>query len=576
MKRTLFFKIFSGYLFLTILLSLLLLFSSFQTIKSYYLDIVTNQLKNLDTVLGIKFVSYVAGSQVQELDRLLKEIGPKIEARITVVDREGIVLADSKEDPAIMENHGTRPEIMTALRKGIGTSVRFSDTVNADMLYVAMPLKYKGKVLGAVRTSLFVENIDVLLGSLKKNIWSISLFILLLALLGAYIFSKQLSRPMRALSDASQRVAQGDFKARVYLQSKDELHDFANSFNYMADQVELLFKELSKKKEELAAVIDSIREGLLVLDKDDKIKMSNNSFREITGEIRGEGKYFWEVIKEYSFSELIKKVHAEKKNIARDLAFFNKDFLMSATIVKPGEEIVVTLHDISEIKKLERIKKDFIVNVSHELKTPLTAIKGFAETIEEHAGAEDKRYITIIINNTNRLINIVEDLLILSELEERGLKLKIEDISLPHLLGNIIKMFEPRAREKKLTMKLVLGDGLPTIKGDYFKLEQVFINLIDNAVKYTEKGNITISAIPHKDRINILIQDTGIGIASEHRERIFERFYVVDKSRSRKNSGTGLGLSIVKHIVLLHQGSLEVQSSIGQGTTFSVTLPVSS
>jgi len=247
--------------------------------------------------------------------------------------------------------------------------------------------------------------------------------------------------------------------------------------------------------------------------------------------------------------------------------------LCCATFVALREQIVIVFSDITEAKNMEKIKKDFVVNVSHELRTPLTAIKGFAETLEDEAGENVKNYAGVIKRNTDRLINIVQDLLLLSELEEKGSKLESEEVDLKHLVDNVIRIFKSRLAEKGLDFHLKVEEGLPVIKGDSFKLEQMLINLLDNAIKYTEKGTIVVALKQKDETVEITVEDTGIGIPQEHLARIFERFYVVDKSRSKKLGGTGSGLSIVKHIVLAHKGTIDVKSSLSRGTTFTVRLP---
>jgi two-component system phosphate regulon sensor histidine kinase PhoR len=231
-------------------------------------------------------------------------------------------------------------------------------------------------------------------------------------------------------------------------------------------------------------------------------------------------------------------------------------------------------HDVTELKRVEKIKKDFVVNVSHELRTPLTAIKGFVETIYEDIDDKNRGYLAIIRRNTDRLINIVADLLLLSELEEKGAALSLEPCDLTIMIEQMRKIFEPRLREKGLLLTIPANPALPDLMADAFKLEQVFVNLIDNAIKYTETGGITISLLQQNGQVLIEIQDTGIGIPREHLSRIFERFYVVDASRSKQLGGTGLGLSIVKHILLLHNGTIDVESTPGQGTKFIITLPI--
>ena len=287
------------------------------------------------------------------------------------------------------------------------------------------------------------------------------------------------------------------------------------------------------------------------------------------------GKLYWEVLRKASFDELVKKVGSEKNSIVDEIELNNRTFLCSATFCSNKEEIVVTLHDITKIKDLEKTKKDFVTNVSHELRTPLTAIKGFVETLQDtNNDDENQHYLNIIKRHTDRVIRIVNDLLLLSELEGNSDSLELEDVNLQDLIENILKIFEQRLNEKNLVLKFNADRDLPVIKADPFKLEQVFINLVDNAVKYTESGEVVISLSRNKEIVKIEIQDTGICIPREHLSRIFERFYVVDSSRSRKLGGTGLGLSIVKHIVLLHKGKIDVQNITGTGTNFIVTLPV--
>ncbi|OHB51075.1 MAG: hypothetical protein A2106_03750, partial [Planctomycetes bacterium GWF2_40_8] len=546
MKKTIFVKIFGGYL-LVIIVTLALTFPlSFRAIRHHHINTLTGDLNNLCLTLKLNISPLLENNRIDELDTLIKKLGRQIETRITVVNLDGIVLADSEKDQAIMENHKNRLEIMQAIRDGIGTSLRYSTTMKEEMLYVAVPIEINGKVFGILRASLFLNEINTLLNNLQMTIIKIAVIIVVVLLLGAFLFSRNLSRPLKELGDASRKVAQGDFNAKVYLKNRDEIKELADSFNYMTDQMKNLFTQLSYQKEELDSIISSIKEGLCVLDKEGKITIYNESFRKIVKNDSVKGKFYWEVLRKIKFDELIKKVRGERSSIVEEIELNNKTYLCSATFCTNKEEIVATLHDITKIKDLEKTKKDFVSNVSHELRTPLTAIKGFVETLEETTNDdENKHYLNIIKRHTDRVINIVEDLLLLSELEEESSSLEFEDVNLEGLIENILKIFDQRLREKNLVLKFKSDKDLPLIKADPFKLEQVFINLIDNAVKYTESGEIIISLSQKDEKVVTEIQDTGICIPREHLSRIFERFYVVDKSRSRKLGGTGLGLSIV-------------------------------
>jgi two-component system phosphate regulon sensor histidine kinase PhoR len=575
MKRSIFFKVFGGYLLIILAFAVLVLVFSSRAIKTFYLDTLSHNLEDLGRSLKFKAVPLLEEGRIGELDTFVKEFGKSIRTRITIVDKEGVVLADSDENPEIMENHKFRPEIYRALAGDKGQSIRYSDTVQADMLYVGLPIEMNGQIVGALRVSLYLKDVSRLFSSLRANIWRIVGLITVLSLLGAFIFARSLSRPMKELRYASQRIASGDFDAKVLLKKgRDELRELADSFNFMSEQIKDLFTQLSRQKEELDSILSSMEEGLLALDKDGKIIFSNESFEKIIDTERVEGKLYWEVLREPKFGELIRRIQEEKKNLAEEIMLKERTFLCRAAFLPSREEIVVTLLDLTRTRDIEKIKKDFVVNVSHELRTPLTAIKGYVETLYEEADVKSRNYLEIIRKHTDRLINIVKDLLFLSELEEKGFMLQIEKLNLKVLIENILKIFEQELKEKKLKAELRAEADLPLIEGDPFKLEQMFINIIDNAVKYTKKGKITISLKKEDRNARIEIQDTGIGVPKEHLDRIFERFYVIDKSRSKKLGGTGLGLSIVRHIALLHDGDVSVKSTPDKGTTFTILLPL--
>ena len=574
MKKSLFAKSLGGYLLIIILLSVLILFFSFRAIREYYIESLTGDLTHLCYTLETRITSLVAEKRFPEIDAFVKDLGKHIKTRITVIDPSGVVVADSEKNPRDLEKHNLRAEIIQALQGEVGQAVRFSSTVQQEMLYVALSIKQKGVTLGVLRVSLFMQDINTLLERLQLSVLYSVLVISILSLLIALFYSYNLTRPIRELIAASRRVAAGDFSAHVFLKRADELKELGDSFNSMSDTLSSFFAEITSQKEELNNIIFSIQEGLLVLDRKGTIVLSNESIRKALQASAVEGKLYWEVIREPQFSALIDRVAREKTRCEDQITIQDSAFLCSATPLASQDKTVVMCHDVTELKRVEKIKKDFVVNVSHELRTPLTAIKGFVETIEDGIDDKNRGYLNIIRRNTDRLINIVEDLLLLSELEEKGASLSLEACDLKIMLEQMQRIFEPRLKEKGLSLTISADQALPDIMADAFKLEQVFVNLIDNAIKYTERGGITISLLQRNGRVLIEIQDTGIGIPREHLSRIFERFYVVDASRSKQLGGTGLGLSIVKHILLLHSGAIEVTSTPGQGTTFIITLPV--
>ncbi len=334
-------------------------------------------------------------------------------------------------------------------------------------------------------------------------------------------------------------------------------------------------EKLLIKVQELEDAASYIEEGVLVLDDIGKVRLINKSFKEIIGKKDIEGKYYWEILGDEDVTALIKTAIKEEKTLSEEVTFNDNIYTCRVNLLPDKKRVVVVFYNITEFKKLEKIKRDFVSNVSHELRTPLTAIKGYLETLaDEEIDPLKKRYINIMEKNVDRLTNIVKDLLLLSKLEDRDVEMEVECVDLVSLVENLISIFKLRAQEKGIVLNFLVDEKIPVIRGDSFKLEQLFINLIDNAIKYTEKGSITISLQKVGNNIRIIIKDTGIGIPEKDLNRVFERFYVVDKSRSRQLGGTGLGLSIVKHIVLLHKGRIHVKSELGKGTEFIIDIPI--
>jgi len=421
---------------------------------------------------------------------------------------------------------------------------------------------------------MFMKDIDTLLYSLQRRMFQAAAAILALVLLVMIIFSRSISRPIREFITTSRRVAGGNFDAKISLGHRGEMGDFARSFNAMTGDLKTMFLETRRRTEELDSILSAIHDGLLVIDAKDEVVLSNEAFRGIVQDLPPGRRFYWEVLRSPSFAELVREARESKTNRTGEVRIKDGQFQCNAVFLPMQERLVVTLNDLSEARNVERMKKDFVLNVSHELRTPLTAIKGFAETLEGRLEGEDKGFASIIHRNTDRLIGIVQDLLSLAQLEEKGASMEIEKTDLRLLAENVLKLFGNRAADKGVGLELKAEAGLLPLAGDSFQLEQMLVNLIDNAVKHTEKGTVAVSLTTKDRNIVIDVRDTGIGIPEEHLTHIFERFYVVDKSRSRKLGGTGLGLSIVKHIVMAHRGKISVRSRLGEGTTFTIELPL--
>ncbi|MCX8045239.1 MAG: ATP-binding protein [Desulfobacterota bacterium] len=573
MKRTVFSKIAAGYMVLIVLLSAALFLFSVRTFKQHSTEMMIDMLRQQAALFRPVMMPLYIQGKYDELDSLVKQTGAAITTRITVIAPDGRVIADTEAAPRSMENHGTRPEVLQALSGSIGSAIRHSATVAEDMLYVAVPIYENERIAAVLRMSLFMHDVTRLIDRFQYGMLWIALCIVCTAMIAAFIISRRITRPIRMLDEAAQAVSAGNMDARVFLDSNDELQECADSFNVMTEKIKTQIQEITLRRQELEHIIEAMHEYLLVIDDDGRIMLTNRRFNEFIGSDDVRGRFYWECIKEPAFGEMVKEVRTTRQGRIAEIALDGRMLLCSMSWIEQYGEIIAVCLDITEIRNVERIKRDFVVNVSHELRTPLTAIKGFIDTIlDEEEEPSHRKYLEIIKRHTDRLISIVKDLLMLSQLEEER-RLDIEPVELVQLVEQVRKIYEQRLDEKGLFFDLQADPDLGHLFADRFKLEQVFINLIDNAVKYTEHGGITVSIKADGDWALIVVQDTGIGIRQEQLGRIFERFYVVDKARSRQTGGTGLGLSIVKHIIQQHGGTIEAKSQIGQGTSFIMRIP---
>lgn len=574
MKKTLFVRFFLGYAAVIVLLAAAVLIFAPPLLRTRHNEERAAGLRHLALLLEGQVLPYVTGTAPGDLEALITDFGRKTAARITVIGPDGRVLADSEREPRDMENHLFRPEIQASLRGETQTSIRRSSTLKADMMYASIPLRSEGRVVGALRLSLFLKDIEVVIAAFRADLWRVVGFVALIALVLALFLTRSVAGPVREVIEASKRVAAGDFDVRVSTRRSGELRDNALAFNAMTGRLKDMFGEIRLQSEEIGSILAAIREGLCVLDADARIVLCNTSFRKLAGREDPEGRHFWEVVRSSSAMEMVRKARESGACETGEVAVGERVYYGSVSRLAAADRLVVTLHDVTELRALEKTKRDFVANVSHELKTPLTAIRGFVETLEPRAEAENRPYLEIIRRNTDRLIAIVEDLLTLSDLETPGRKPAKESLEVGPLAEAILKVFERRAAEKGLALAVEAPSGLPAVPADPVQLEGLILNLVDNAVKYTDKGRVTVRLGTRDGRFTIEVADTGPGIDAAHLPHVFERFYVADKSRSKKLGGTGLGLAIVKHIAQAHGGGVSIKSRLGEGTTVTVELPL--
>jgi two-component system phosphate regulon sensor histidine kinase PhoR len=571
-------KYFFHYLLIIALIVPPLIFFASRQIKRHYLTSIETNLKHQVELTEELLENLLPFREIREIDEFTKRIGKRIGTRITVIGLDGQVLGDSEKDPKRMENHLTKPEVKQALREGIGKSIRYSTTSKEEMLYIALPAKKNGEITGIVRTSFPLGQISALAWGVNSKIIYLALILTIFVLILSFFSARAFTRPIKEMVLVAEKISKGDFNARVSTKAKDEIRQLSLVLNQMAQELRRLFTDLAVEREELQKILSAMIEGVVILDSQKRIVLANESFKKMCGFSSESiiGKPYWQIIRNVNIDELVDRTFRSNKTETSEVRCQDKVYLGNATLLSriKEKEVLIVFHDITETKQLERVKADFVANVSHELRTPLTAIKGFVETLEEEADEGQLHFLGIIKKHTYRLINLVSDLLLLSKTENREEKLEVEQVNLKEVIRDVLKIFEDKSKQKNLKFELIAPDPLPLIKADSFLMKQLFINLIDNAVKYTKKGEMKLEIIPQNQKVKIRVSDTGIGIPAEHLSKIFERFYVVDKARSRQLGGTGLGLSIVKHIVLLHNGEISVDSHLGRGTTFTIILPV--
>ncbi len=574
LKRSLFLKIFGGFGLMILLMSVLTTFISFGIIRSHYHRRLATELEHVGRAMTLDILRLMEGPP-DALESFLVDEGRKIESRVTVIAPGGAVLGDSERNPAEMESHRYRPEVAEALDGKTSRADRFSYTVEDRMIYVAIPLKDdSGGVRAVLRLSVYARGVDALLADLRGGIIRAVLIVTALALLAALFFTLSLTRPLQALVRASEKVAEGDFGAKVRVGGGGEFRHLAGVFNAMTDRLEAQFEDLERRKEELANIIASIREGLAVIGRDGRILFSNEAFHSLFPKAAGGNRGYLETVRSAGLQSLIEDSRREKAGRTVDVKIGDRSFLAAAGYLPAQDGIVLLLTDMTERRRVDEMKKDFIVNASHELRTPLAAISGALELLLDGKAINDPAALDILSRHVVRMRAIVDDLLKLGELESPETRLDLKAVDPAALARRVVELYAARAAEKGLFLKIEAAPDLPPVRADEVLLEQLLINLVDNAVKYTDRGGVTISLSPGKGQMTFQVSDTGPGIAAEHLPRIFERFYLVDPARSRKLGGTGLGLSIAKHIVLLHGGAIEARSEAGAGTAFSVRLPL--
>jgi two-component system phosphate regulon sensor histidine kinase PhoR len=580
LKNRLLYRILAGYVALILFTVMVMGLMYARQIKTELIDGVKNDL--------IAQARITALLRIGDIERKLSHLADISRSRVTLIDASGRVKADSEKDLAQMDSHLNRSEIQEARIKGQGDAIRYSRTLGVDMLYIAFPITEGSEVTGYIRFARPLFEVKKSIDQQYSYIYKCLLIAIIPSFIIAFLLARKLISPIEKVISYTHKVCSGEASGSLLIESNNDVGQLEKDINRMVQEQQERVRAAYEEKAKLEAAFASMAEGVLVINNQNRIEFLNRSLKDILG---NEGitdilhKTPLEAFRNVELQDALDLFSDSGGPVLREISLGQEapiilDVTISAVHGLPEEEqkTMMVFHDVTRLKKLEIIREDFVANVTHEIKTPLTAIIGFIETLEEGAIKEEvtaKKFLHIISENAHRLGRLVDDLLILSSIELGEMTLRFENVSIANVIDSVLPMFETKAAEKSLTIDKHISDELPLIGSDRDKMAQILVNILDNAVKFTPSGGkIFISAQDDSGFIVVKVTDTGIGIQKSEIPRLGERFYRADKTRSRELGGTGLGLSIVKHLMKAHNGSIDIESQVGRGTTVSLAFPI--
>lgn len=588
-RKRLLWQIYPSYLLITAMSLIAVSWYAYRSLQEFYRHQIISEMQSRAALIERLIAPRLTAMDSPGVDAICKELGANSSMNLTVISPNGAIIGDSRENPATLESQAGRNEVTAALLGIPGIDHRFATRFNQEMLFVAVPSIDNGKITAIIRIAMPVAFLRDTLNDVYWHLGVGGLAVALLAAIVSIVVARRVSRPLEEIKSGAERIARGDLESRVAVPEYEEIAGLAIAMNKMAAQLGERFRTVQRQSLEQEAIVSNMLEGVIAIDADQKLISLNHAAALLLG-LRADdaiGRNILEVIRNSDLQRLISKTFTIGEPVEGDVTLADPNsgerFLQAhGTLMRDssGENIgaLLVLNDITRLRKLENLRRDFVANVSHELKTPITSIKGFVETLMESStmsADESQRFLQIIARQANRLHAIIEDLLKLSRIEqesERG-EIILELERLIDVLQAAITSCELKASVKQIKITLRCPDVIQA-RINAPLLEQAIVNLIENAIKYSEaETEIVVSAEISGNLLLITVRDHGSGIAREHLHRLFERFYTVDKARSRAQGGTGLGLAIVKHIVLSHAGNISVQSEIGQGSVFTISLP---
>jgi two-component system phosphate regulon sensor histidine kinase PhoR len=586
-KQRLLWQLYPSYLAITLLSVAAVVAYASWALWQFSLEETAAELQSRALLVVEQFQPLLAAGKFAEADALCKRLWAQTATRLTVILPDGKVVGDSLKSPGRMVNHSDRAEVIAALANGSGASLHRSETLGEKMRYVAVRVQQGDRTLGVVRAAVPLAAIEQAMWRLCLHVAAGSLAVAAILALVSLALSRRITRPLEQLKEGAERFAHGDLSHRLSIADSQEMGALAETLNRMAAELSEKIHAVVRQRNEREAVLSSMVEGVLAVDSAQRLTRFNQAAICLLGidPQRAEGRLLPEVLRNTELNRLVSAVLTDRAPVEGYIVLHNakeRALHVHGTVlpeVREGETgALLVLHDVTELKKLERVRRDFVANVSHELRTPITSIKGYVETLLDgamHNPEELQKFLEIVAAQTDRLDAIFEDLLMLARVEqeaERG-EIALAPGPVGGVLEAAVRDCQIKAAEKKIRMDLACEAGLEAAMNAQL-LEQAVVNLIDNAIKYSAvEQTVRVEAARAGGEVAIRVCDAGCGISSEHLPRLFERFYLVDKARSRKLGGTGLGLAIVKHIAQSHGGRATVESTVGQGSTFTIYLP---
>ncbi|HWE03346.1 MAG TPA: ATP-binding protein [Tepidisphaeraceae bacterium] len=559
------------------------LFAGFR-LRTAYVDSARQALVGEAGVVNLLLQDDLDPAHAAALAKKATELGGALGCRITVIDSDGKVLADNEADAAQLANHLSRPEVIEAAERGEGDSIRYSDTVGADLLYLARRTQGADGKTYFIRLSVHLAKLGRELRLLYATLIGVGLGAMGLSVVICYYFAMRHAAPVRELAGFAEAIARGDMGRQLPSGGAGEIGALTSSLNTMAGSLSSLLSQLTKERGELLAIVASMNEGVIATDTRQRIVLVNEKAAELLDFPRdsAQGKPLWEVVRNEPIIRAAGEVMADGERRIFQVSHIAGRYLEIAACTfpsaGPAEGLVLVAHDTTKSVRYQELRKEFVANVSHELRTPLTVIRGFTETLRDGALYDPvaaPKFLATISKHVDQLQNLVSDLLELSTLESSPEIPRRVSVDLAAVARRVADLLQPAAQNKKQSLNVELPVGVPRILGNPDYLERAVSNLIDNAIKYSPEGGVVNVTMGYShESVTIEVQDNGIGIPPADLDRIFERFYRVDRSRSREMGGTGLGLSIVKHVAQVHGGSVEVSSTPGAGSRFRLKIPL--